>query len=56
MDSAVADTEKDKYTEDSWTAYQTALADAKAVLADENATQEEVQASSGRSFRRQKQL
>lgn len=45
VDSAVADTEKDKYTEDSWTAYQTALADAKAVLADENATQEEVQAA-----------
>ena len=45
VDNALADTEKDKYTEESWQAYQEALANAKEVLADVNATQEDVDAA-----------
>lgn len=43
--SAIADTEAAKYTETSWAAYTTALTNAKAVLADADATQEEVNAA-----------
>lgn len=45
VDNAVKDSEKDKYTADSWDAYQKALEDAKSVLADVNATQEEIDAA-----------
>ena len=45
VDNALADTEKDKYTEESWQAYQEALANAQEVLADVNATQEDVDAA-----------
>ena len=45
VDNAVKDSEQDKYTADSWDAYQKALADAKAVLDDVNATQEDVDAA-----------
>ena len=45
VDNAVADSEKDKYTEDSWNAYKEALANAQTVLADVNATQEDVDAA-----------
>ena len=45
VDSAIADTEADTYTETSWTAYAAALADANAVLANADATQEEVDAA-----------
>ena len=40
IDSAVQDS--DKYTEDSWQIYQEALANAEAVLNDENATEEDI--------------
>ncbi len=39
---ALSETEKDKYTEESWNAYMKALADAKVVAEKEDATQEEV--------------
>lgn len=45
VDNALADSEKDKYTEDSWNAYQEALANAQAVLDDVNATQEDIDAA-----------
>lgn len=45
VDNAVKDSEKDKYTADSWDAYQKALEDAKSVLEDVNATQEEIDAA-----------
>ena len=45
VDNALADSEKDKYTEESWQAYQEALANAQEVLADVNATQEDVDAA-----------
>ena len=40
--AAVPDTEKDKYTEESWAAYEEALNQAKEVLADADATQKEI--------------
>ena len=40
--AAVADTEKVKYTEESWAAYEEALNQAKEVLADTDATQKEI--------------
>ena len=40
--AAVPDTEKAKYTEESWTVYEKALNQAKEVLADEDAAQEEI--------------
>ena len=45
VDNALADSEKDKYTAESWQAYQEALANAQAVLADVNATQEDIDAA-----------
>lgn len=45
VDSAIADTDADKYTEASWAVYTAALADAKAILADADATQENVDAA-----------
>ena len=38
----VSGLEADKYTEDTWTAFETELSEAKAVYKDENAMQEEV--------------
>ncbi len=40
--AAIADTEKGKYTEESWAAYEEALNQAKEVLADTDATQKEI--------------
>ena len=40
--AAIADTEKAKYTEESWAAYEEALNQAKEVLADTDATQKEI--------------
>ena len=40
--AAVPDTEKGKYTEESWAAYEEALNQAKEVLADTDATQKEI--------------
>ena len=40
--AAIADTEKAKYTEESWAAYEEALNQAKEVLADADATQKEI--------------
>ena len=45
VDNVLADSEKDKYTEGSWNAYQEAIANAQAVLADVNATQEDIDAA-----------
>jgi len=42
VDHAVPDTDKEKYTEDSWAAYEKALDAAKKVLEDEKAEQEAV--------------
>ena len=42
VDNAKKDSEKDKYTADTWKAYQDALAYAKAVLGNENATEAEI--------------
>lgn len=42
VDNAIPDSEKDKYTKDSWEAYQNALNHAKDVLKDENATEEDI--------------
>ncbi len=38
----VSNLDKSKYTEESWAKFETALTNAKAVLADENATQEQI--------------
>lgn len=42
VDNAKKDSEKDKYTADTWKAYQDALAYAKSVLGNENATEAEI--------------
>lgn len=42
VDNAVKESEKDKYTEESWKAYQDALAHANEVLADEGATEKDI--------------
>ena len=42
VDHAVKDSEKEKYTKESWEAYQNALNHAKDVLKDENATEEDI--------------
>lgn len=45
VDNALPDSDKDKYSADTWEAYQQALTEAKRVLADENATKEDVLAA-----------
>ena len=42
IDSAPGEDQKEKYTEETWEAYQEALKKAEAVLADEEATQQEI--------------
>ena len=42
VDNAIKDSEKDKYTKETWEAYQNALNHAKDVLKNENATKEEI--------------
>ena len=43
--NSVADYKEDDYTSDTWAEFADALADAEAVLADENASEEEVSAA-----------
>ena len=43
--NAVADKKASDYTKDSWKTFESALKDAQAVLADENATQEQIDAA-----------
>ena len=45
IDSAPGADQKDKYTEDSWKVFEEVLEEAKAVLADDSASQEEIDAA-----------